>query len=57
MVRGDALHFNRMADMNGSEHLWRGAQRSRLESTWMTRLMMEEARLRAIIAKFEQANG
>lgn len=55
MVRGDAVHFSGMADMNGSEYLWRGAQRLRRELNWMTRLMMEEARLRAIIAKFEQA--
>jgi hypothetical protein len=43
--------------MNGSEHLWRGAQRLHRKMNWMPRLMMEEARLRAIIAKFGATRG
>jgi hypothetical protein len=38
--------------MNGSQFLWRSAKRARRVSNWAPRLMMAEARMRAMIESF-----
>ncbi len=41
--------------MNGSHFLWSSAKRARRLSNWAPRLMLAEARLRALIDQFSVA--